>query len=404
VGHIESDAMPTPVNEPILRCTRSGSDRDVRFDIVRGFALLWILIHHVHGPADLLLRLPRVFYFDFASVFVFISGCVCGLVYTRALQQRGLRFVTGKALRRVAALWLANNLTLLTALGGMILLGQRVGPFADGDLRAFYPFQWSQLGWWQLPPYAPPLFDVLWIYITMLAVMPALLLLMRQRWWLPLAVSLTIYMAEQCAAAWGWLSHQHWFHAGPFDLLNWQLVFVVGLTLGHRRALGWTMRPRGTAVQVSVLVFALALLIAYQLGWDWHVLTRKWDARPLRLVQLLATAWLIAAAFPRAHPFCHAPPLRLLATVGRHALPLFCVSILWSLWISALLDRLAWNPTTAYLVQWLGAGLLILLAILLDQRRLRQTPSRQHRPTIAPASPPDLPGSIPTHAIDALVR
>src|SRR5262245_20303368 len=65
------------------------AERDLRMDLLRGAALLFI--HADHFQTNVLASLtPRNFGFsDMAEMFVFLSGCACGKSYGRLLQKRG---------------------------------------------------------------------------------------------------------------------------------------------------------------------------------------------------------------------------------------------------------------------------------------------------------------------------
>ena len=100
---------------------------------------------------------------------------------------------------------------------------------------------------------------------------------------------------------------------GPFDILAWQLLWIVGLFLGQcdyteksvLRSLPGALRP-------VVVTFAIGFLCwrwtSIYLGWDlsngtW--LLDKWHLGPLRLINFFATGWLISHFLKRgeAGPF-----------------------------------------------------------------------------------------------------
>src|SRR5438045_7516164 len=65
--------------------------RDLRIDLLRGLAVLAMVIDHVAGPSKLyLLTGGNHFYTSAAEGFIFLSGLTVGLVYRRVAEREGL--------------------------------------------------------------------------------------------------------------------------------------------------------------------------------------------------------------------------------------------------------------------------------------------------------------------------
>ena len=80
-----------------------GSGRDERIDLLRGFAVVAMVVDHIAGPSWLYsITGGNRFYTSAAEGFIFISGLVMGLVYQRLIERDGV----GPSLWRALALYL----------------------------------------------------------------------------------------------------------------------------------------------------------------------------------------------------------------------------------------------------------------------------------------------------------
>ena len=73
------------------------SGRDLRLDLFRGLALLFIFIDHIPNNVLSYITLHSIAFSDAAEVFVFISGYVAATVYGKALQRQGCIAATAPA-------------------------------------------------------------------------------------------------------------------------------------------------------------------------------------------------------------------------------------------------------------------------------------------------------------------
>src|SRR3954469_10883906 len=93
----------------------AGGKRDLRLDLLRGFAALTMIIDHVGGKDSLLYAVSGGdrFFVSAAEGFVFISGLVMGIVYAGVIARQGLRAALIKGAKRVGTLYM---LTVVLAL------------------------------------------------------------------------------------------------------------------------------------------------------------------------------------------------------------------------------------------------------------------------------------------------
>ncbi len=208
-----------------------GGKRDLRLDAIRGIAVLVMLIDHLGGEHSWLYILSGHdrFFISAAEPFIFVSGLVMGLVYSRIVAAQGLRAAAQKALKRAATLYL---LTVGVGLTFALLSLQLDLPWAPhwaaggmGDYflsiitfhRAYY------------------LTDVLLLYtLLVLAAVPLIALLARGYSWLVLAISWTLWIAWQI-----WPQHLDlpWQITDNdiFHFSAWQVLFFTALVIGYSR-------------------------------------------------------------------------------------------------------------------------------------------------------------------------
>jgi hypothetical protein len=114
--------------------------RDLRLDLLRGAAVVAMVVDHLAGASPLYaLSGGNRFFTSAAEGFVFLSGLLVGMTYRRIAERDGLSTALWRLLERAWVLYvLAVGLTLLV-LPASELLGL---PWASGvDLRN--PWRWS---------------------------------------------------------------------------------------------------------------------------------------------------------------------------------------------------------------------------------------------------------------------
>jgi hypothetical protein len=104
--------------------------RDMRLDILRGFAVLVMVVDHFGGASWLyLITGNNNFFTSGAEAFVLISGIVVGIVYGGIAQKEGLRAAAVKALQRA---WTLYKLTIVMTLIFAVVSKYFNLPWAEG--------------------------------------------------------------------------------------------------------------------------------------------------------------------------------------------------------------------------------------------------------------------------------
>ena len=227
--------------------------RDLRLDFFRGIALLLIFISHM--PDNWLARYkPGAFGFsDSADIFVFVSGYAASLAYRKIFSRAGFFVGTARIVKRVAELY-ACNLGLFFIIATLCVAGDR---FLDTgidyinlmNLDFFFDHTPEALLGLYALIYVPNYFDILTMYMVVLAMMPLLMLLARVHVALAGFASIALYL---CVVLFGWelpaemAFYRPWF----FNPFAWQFLFYTGFFL----AAGWIKplpfrRPAGSILR-----------------------------------------------------------------------------------------------------------------------------------------------------------
>jgi S-formylglutathione hydrolase FrmB len=204
--------------------------RDLRIDLLRGLAVLAMVIDHIAGPSRLyLITGGNRFYTSAAEAFIFLSGLTVGLVYRRVAERQGFAVAARRLLARAWLLYvLAVALTLVILPVSEVLSL----PWASG-VEATSP---AQLVWAILSLHQTYyLVDVLALYVLLMLAAPlALLVLWDGRTWLVLGLSWLIWVGFQLFPR---QTELPWTTAGNnlFYLSAWQPLFFTAMVVGYHR-------------------------------------------------------------------------------------------------------------------------------------------------------------------------
>jgi hypothetical protein len=208
--------------------------RDLRLDLLRGFAVIAMITDHIGGERSWLYAITGgdAFFVSAAEVFVFISGLLMGIIYAGVIARQGLGTALRKSLQRIWTLYLLTVTLTLTfiALSTQLHLGW--------GTQATYA-TWPDLIMSVLTLHRTfYLTDILLLYtFLVLAAVPVLVLLARG------------YAPFVLVGSWGlwtlWqLAPQHvqlpWYIVdnSVFNFPAWQVLFVTAMIIGfHRQGL-----------------------------------------------------------------------------------------------------------------------------------------------------------------------
>ena len=281
--------MPRPETRPPPQAVQG---RDQRLDVFRGIAMLIIFVAHVHNDTWALWIPARFGFSDATEIFVFCSGLASAFAFGRLFETRGLWLGTVRVGFRVWQVYWAHigiflaSAALLAAIDlyGWGLPGKRyvetpyIVPFFEETPRILVGLLTLR--------YVPGLFDILPMYLVILAMIPAVMLLHRAGGTAAVAVaSALLWLAASLAghpiaagsggpwlgdhglalsAALGFLNLSAvpgtefvWF----FNPFAWQIVFFTGFAFG----MGWLPVP--PVSRRLVWLAAAVVLLSVPLSW-----------------------------------------------------------------------------------------------------------------------------------------
>lgn len=320
---------------PQISHSNPNSKRDISLDVLRGVMLLIMAMDHFGEPI-MQYTWEMAGFISAAEGFVFLSGLLVGLIYSRYLN-RPQWTLEKRIWQRAGVIYMYHWLALL----GVFL-------FTLTSLKLQAPWQSYAIAMEQTPwlawlsgmllIYQPPMLDILPLYVSLMLVAPLALRLMAQgkaHWvligsvliWLTAQWDLKNYLINYLAI------EKIIVGLGSFDLLGWQLLFVLGMYMGFRR-----YQNQGRPIPVIPTLWSLALGVVLvlwllrhqylQTGWlEAYEHTDRESIAWLRLINFLAMAYVIAgimqALMQFVPSFFNASVVRWLAFLGQHSLQVF---------------------------------------------------------------------------------
>jgi hypothetical protein len=299
---VVSDTNVEIINSPLARRWRYDptvtGKRDLRIDLLRGVAICSMVVNHLESQSYLNAINRGQIYASAAEGFVFLSGMVLGMVTLGRIKKLGWKDSMKKLLERAWTLY-TTSFILMSVLGLLSIL-------APGwTLPAFDE---PPGAWWQILlaaatfHLAPPVIDILQLYVICLLISPGIFWLLQKGYWLPvLAISWSLWGLQQLhpyALSFHPLDRDHPY----FAFAAWQILYVHGLLAGYYRTKLqqiWARIPKIPLMIVVVSIVVAAIVAAHydmQLGtWPEQVSARaawlRWTDRSrigfIRLITLM---------------------------------------------------------------------------------------------------------------------
>ncbi len=307
--------------------------RDARLDAMRGLMLILMTIAHMPNPIQQFTYESIGFVSD-AEGFVFLSGYIAGIVYTRLAMRRGQRALWKSSALRAFRIYL-YHITIFAVLLGLISTGLLKSDVFESWVPLFYQNPGLALTLGSMLIYQPTLLDILPMYCLFILISPLVIKqFLSRQYSLVLILSIGIWAAAQFhlrTAAVKTILRSVPIDLGDFDILAWQVLFVLGLFCGFRNYS--SSAPYFRSRQLILLLAYVVTLIFFALrhefffpnssGFVWK-LADKVNLGPFRLLNFAALAFLIGqdVLWPRRRIW-----VRALAYLGRNSLQVFAFSI-----------------------------------------------------------------------------
>lgn len=372
------------------------STRDPRLDFYRGIAMFIILVAHVPGNYWTNWIPARFGFSDATEIFVFCSGMASAIAFGGCFMRQGWAMGTARVLFRVWQVYWAHICLFFFVAMTMAALDQS-GAFEKSyisslNLTPFFKNPAPQIVGLFTLTYVPNYFDILPMYLVILAMMPLVMALqMRFGFWAAALASVAVWAVAQTGVlalpAEPW-SDRQWF----FNPFGWQLLFFTGFAFMR----GWIPAPpvSRTLVWISIAFIVLSapfgswkVFLWLQAGFPdlaavirktWPLteeLRDKTDFALFRYMHFLALAYLgwtaagvggarLKALADGAWGAWGQTAMALILKVGQQSLAVFVFSMALARLIGFALDQIGRSVGTVAIANLCGFALIIMVAYL----------------------------------------
>ncbi|MDO5648043.1 OpgC domain-containing protein [Paracoccus sp. (in: a-proteobacteria)] len=350
-------------------------NRLITLDMMRGYALISIMVNHMPASVMRGWTLPNFSIFDASELFVLLSGFLVGLVWLSMERRDGRRAVQLRFARRAFQVWRAMII-------GAVLMALLSAGLLSLDLR--HTAIWNQYAVWVMEnPFGyagsvavlwlqPNLIDVLAVYVVLIATVPVLV---------PVLIRWPLVFGVGSVALWWFgpdlnaLIPNHRRQGGLlFNPFGWQMLFYTGVAMGvFRHAMMprlWPWRHGITVLAAGMFAFGCAIIIAAKFGEPAlpvrtalravYGTIDKWSLDGTRYLAIIAACWLIAVPLARPAEWLAATRLGVaMQQIGRGGLWSFVICVL----LSVLADAFQINPAGRGMAYRLAVDLWACLAL-----------------------------------------
>jgi hypothetical protein len=310
-------------------------------DFWRGVALISIFVNHIPGIWFERFTHRNFGFSDSAELFVLLAGWALRLTVGAEQQKESTALVAvrlgGRAVTLYAAQIVITSIALAMIAAAAIWLENPLildWHNADAVFRDPAPAHIGlvllthQLGY----------FDILPLYVVLIALAPLIAVIDRLAPRLLLPLSFTIYLAALTFR----INAPTWPVAGEwyFNPFAWQFIFVLGFALAREtmeerplgRALPWLRWPAIVFLLLAIWAWrTYSLPDPTEMPWPTYLfIVDKTYLTPLRLLHVLALCAAFVAVYSGIVRYCR-PIARFGSMLGRNSLYVFCVGSLLSL-------------------------------------------------------------------------
>ncbi|MFI0396878.1 OpgC domain-containing protein [Paracoccus jiaweipingae] len=316
-------------------------------DMMRGYALVCIMLNHMPIGVLRSAAISNYAVFDAAELFVLLSGFLVGLVWRKFEADAGMAAAQRRFARRAFEVWralLIGAVVMALLSWGLLELGLKHTAIWTDYARQIttdpLDYLWRVAILWT----QPNLIDVLGLYVVLIASAPVLMPALTRQ---PAAFAIISVGMWLFAVQLNALLPTERANGGLlFNPFGWQMLFYSGAAMGYFRApLMAVLRPwTGVLNLLAAFVLTAGVLFA-MIGWLGPagkplmsaVLAvtgpiDKWSMDGLRFASVMAATW--AVAVPMAQPLERLAATRggrALALIGRGGLMTFVSCVLLSI-------------------------------------------------------------------------
>ena len=351
-------------------------ERRPELDALRGLFLVWMTLTHLPTRFSDFTNQP-IGFVSAAEGFVFVSALLVGRIYMRDSLKNapGVRVTLWKRSLQIYMYHLLMLTFLFTVAAAFAVHTHKA---ALNHLLNFYlAHPVVAVVGSMLLLYCPPLLDILPMYVTFIFLSPLLLAAAARYGWRKILVaSALIWLLAQFGlrdVVHNWivsLTHLQipLQETGAFNLFAWQAVWVVGLWIGARSALGETVLNKIPNWAVAVSGVACLFFIGIRHGWLGPYLTQpalgiqldKWQLGWLRIINLVTFTIVVYWMRPVLVRLILIEPF---LTLGKASLRVFCAHIFFVFVGLALLYQDVGDDVDGQIEQLHGFTAIALLVV-----------------------------------------
>ena len=330
-------------------------NRDLRVDLFRGIALWWIFVDHIPANWVAQFSLRNFALCDATEIFVLLAGYAAGLAYGRSMDKHGWLFAGADVMKRAWTLYIAH-IFLFVVFSAQVSYSANAldrSEYLDEihlDVLAEAPYR-AMLEALKLS-FQPAYLNILPMYVALLTWFALLLPLLRRPRVLFL-LSAGIYVTVRATG----VNFPSWTGGGwYFNPIAWQFLFVIGTILAYAPP---RLRVPARVLDTLALVILATGVVLLWAVWPYPdiearvlataarvlISVDKEGLHPMRLLSILALAWLVSRTVPKDAAWLHSAWAQPFIVCGQHSLPVFCVGIFLS-----FLARLAMEEVDGWVV------------------------------------------------------
>lgn len=342
------------------------TNRDIRVDFFRGFALYCIFIGHIPDHALWVATIQVLGPSDSTETFIFLAGYSAAIAYGRSFDRLGWPYAATAVLLRVWTLYLVHIFMFVAFVAQVSWSAARfANPVYIDEINIGAFLEEPHLAVLNALSlrFQPAFMDILPLYIVILLLFALMLPLLRRPVAM-LAVSGALYLLVRLTRFNLTTAQGEWF----FNPLAWQFLFFGGAAVavmgeGTRAALrrsGPLLLPLAVAIAVSGLFISAVwrIPVVYAavpepLASVIYTAIDKSGLHPARLLHFLAIAYLAARLVPPGAAWLMSWAALPFTLTGQHGLVVFSLGVFLS-----FLGRLVMQEWDAGFLTQLGIAVI----------------------------------------------
>ncbi len=373
--------MNVPAPQPSVKATPVRRARDPRLDFFRGLGMFIILIAHVRSNSWASWIPARFGFSDAADMFVFCSGMASSLAFGRLFVETGWWQGTARILFRIWQVYWAHIGSFLIVCLVMLTADSWIGSehYINGEIPIgeFLQNVRERLPQFLTLHYTPAYFDILPMYLAILAMVPIVMGLAKIDPRLAGAFVVACWIGANFFGL-NFIGDQKTGEGWYFNPFGWQLIFFTGFALIR----GWLPAPpiNRALVITSISIVVAAAPISCQEGYQCYAgfghapvladvqdhLREWWTGKNnygfLRYIHFMSTVYLAFVLAGERGRNLKGPLVDITLQVGQQTLAVFLTGLVAAQIMGIALDLMGRTFVTQALVNLAGFAILIAAA------------------------------------------